>query len=82
MKGYNAPKDEGYNVKDNYGNNNQSSVMQSSNYQTQGSVIPMYKVKEEQPQQKKKSRCPRGALYGEIGSCCGMQCTRACALEG
>ena len=31
--------------------------------------------------QKKRSKCPRGAALGEIGSCCGLQCTRACASE-
>ena len=31
--------------------------------------------------QKRRSKCPRGAALGEIGSCCGLQCTRACAAE-
>ena len=30
---------------------------------------------------KRKSKCPRGAEFGSIGSCCGWECTRACALE-
>ena len=32
--------------------------------------------------QKKRSRCPLGAALGEIGSCCGLKCTRACAQDG
>mgnify|MGYP001572237808 CR=1 FL=1 len=29
----------------------------------------------------RRSKCPRGALLGSIGSCCGLDCTRKCAEE-
>ncbi len=80
-EGYNVQKDEGYKVSNNYGPIKQTSVTTSGygGEQVHGS-LPIYNFKEERP--KGKSRCPRGANLGEIGSCCGLQCTRACALEG
>jgi len=81
MESYNAPKDEGYQVKNNYSNSDSPvPIMQSSSYSINQSGLKIYKEKNEQ-QKKKISRCPKGALLGEIGMCCGMQCTRACALE-
>lgn len=83
-EGYNAPKDEGYQVSNNYGPVKQTSVV-SSGYggeQSTTNSLPIYQVKQEQTQLNRKSRCPKGAILGQIGSCCGMQCTRACALEG
>ncbi len=32
-----------------------------------------------QPQLRMRSRCPKEAALGEIGSCCGDMCTRDCA---
>lgn len=83
MEGYNAPKDKGYSVASNYGSINQNVV--DSNYgreQVVVSSLPIYQAIQEQPIANRKSRCPRGALLGSIGSCCGMNCTRACAMPG
>ena len=40
--------------------------------------LPIY-GQNTQPQLRMRSRCPRGAALGEIGSCCGDRCTRDCA---
>ena len=43
-----------------------------------GISLPIY-GQNPQPQLRMRSRCPRGAALGEIGSCCGDRCTRDCA---
>jgi len=47
----------------------------SANY----SSLPYYN-KTDNTTIKIKSKCPRGATVGKIGSCCGINCTRACAI--
>ena len=81
-EGYNVPKDEGYQVSNSYGTTTQTTTT-SSGYggEQSTSSLPIYQDKQ-QPIQNKKSRCPRGAQLGQIGSCCGWECTRACALPG
>lgn len=71
--------DEGYQVSNSYVPINQTSVI-SSGYGGNQS-LPIYQTKQEQPRTNRKSKCPRGAALGSIGSCCGMQCTRACAVS-
>ena len=78
MDEYKINEGEKYSVKSNYGS--EAPVMNST-YVSQ-SNLPSYTNKQEQQTIKKRSRCPRGAILGEIGTCCGLQCTRACALEG
>lgn len=81
MEGYNVPKDEGYKVENNYGPVKQTNVVSSgySGSQSSSVILPIYKT-QEQPNPNGRSKCPRGARLGEIGSCCGMACTRACAI--
>ena len=80
-EGYNVPKDEGYSVSNNY-----ASVPQNnSNYGGQQSaliVLPIYRETQDTDNKSKKSCCPRGGLFGEIGRACGTQCTRGCAMPG
>lgn len=64
-----------------YNANNQSYSQDrkySINSAYSGSSLNVYSS---QTKTKKKSRCPKGATYGEVGSCCGFECTKACALE-
>lgn len=79
-EGYNVPKDEGYQISNSYGPTKQTSVV-TSGYggEAPTSSLPIYQT-QEQPIRKRKSRCPRGAVLGEIGSCCGWECTRGCAV--
>ena len=81
MESYNVPQDEGYNVKNNYGTVQQH---QSNTYGGSQSVTVSLPVYQEIQQQisSRRSRCPRGAVLNRIGSCCGDQCSRACAIEG
>jgi len=78
---YNADQGEKYTMKSDYGS---KPVGNSNSYGTQNqNSLPMYQTSSsENPMPKRKSKCPRGAILGEIGTCCGMNCTRACALEG
>lgn len=79
MEIYNVPKDEGYSVSNNY----EPIKQDGANYGGSQAVsvnLPIYQTQQEQPRANRKSRCPRGAALGSIGSCCGMQCTRACAV--
>ncbi len=55
-----------------YNSNNKSYNVSSSN---------TYNTNSNYSNNKRRSKCPRGAALGEIGSCCGLQCTRACAAE-
>jgi len=80
MEGYNAPKDEGYSVKSSYGSNKQAQSNSYGNSQTSTVALPIYEETQQQVKHR-RSRCPRGALLGQIGSCCGDRCTRACAIE-
>ncbi|HIH26143.1 hypothetical protein J4476_01965 [Candidatus Woesearchaeota archaeon] len=52
---------------------------QNNSYNTSSSNT--YNINSSYSNQKRRSKCPRGATLGEIGSCCGLQCTRACAAE-
>ncbi len=83
-EGYNTSKDEGYQVANSYGPAKQTSVVTSgySGSQSNNSSLPIYQNNQDQPRTKRKSRCPNGANLGQIGSCCGMACTRACAVPG
>lgn len=82
MEGYNIPKDEGYSVPNNYGSTNQNAVSFVYGGEQAATVsLPVYKPTQQQSIQT-RSRCPRGAILGQIGSCCGMNCTRACAMPG
>lgn len=76
MESYNVPKDEGYKVSNSYA---PVKVNNSDYGGEQG--LPIYQTKQEQPRTNGKSKCPRGAPLGSIGSCCGMACTRACAVS-
>jgi len=75
-KSYNPPKDEGYKTRTAY-----TSVPQLflNNTGYMGVIFP-YSQKQENHRPKVKSKCPRGAILGNIGSCCGNACTRACAI--
>ena len=42
------------------------------------SSLPIY-GQNIKPKRTERSRCPKGAALGEIGSCCGDMCTRDCA---
>lgn len=79
MGGYNAPKDLGYNVQNDYELINQNSQSSYNNLPQITSSLPIYNT--QQKKLSRKSKCPRGALLGAIGSCCGFKCTRACAME-
>ncbi|MBI2148887.1 hypothetical protein HYU23_04355 [Candidatus Woesearchaeota archaeon] len=81
MEEYNAPKDEGYKVSNSYNSVNQP---QSNSYESSQAVtvsLPIYQETQQQSSSR-RSKCPRGAILNKIGSCCGDQCTRACAIEG
>lgn len=78
MENYNAPKDEGYKVSNSY---RPVKVNNSSYGREQTASLPIYETKQEQPRVNRKSKCPRGAPLDSIGSCCGMACTRACAVS-
>ena len=78
MEGYNIDQGEKYSVSSDY--SSKAPVFENSSYSQGSSSLPIYR-NNEQPNIKKRSRCPRGAILGEIGTCCGLQCTRACALE-
>ncbi len=79
MIGYNAPKDEGYQVSNSYGPIKQTQSNSYGNSQTVQVSLPIYNGT--QQTSSRRSRCPRGAVLGKIGSCCGDQCNRACAIE-
>lgn len=81
-EGYNVPKDEGYQVSTSYATK-KTSVVNSGYGGEQGSIssLPIYQPTQQQTSGG-KSRCPRGAQLGSIGSCCGWECTRACAIPG
>ena len=84
MESYNAPKDSGYKPKSDYGSPKNTSAP-SSGYggSQQQTSLPIYTPKSQSQQvTKRRSRCPMGAALGEIGSCCGLNCTRACASLG
>ena len=82
MEGYNVPQDSGYQVSNSYANIKSKAPILESNYnRNQQSSLPIYTVKQDTPRLNRRSRCPRGAVLGEIGSCCGLNCTRACAIE-
>ena len=78
MVEYNSPRDLGYKASDSYASLN----LPANNYGLQSVTIslPIYNSNNED-KTKKRSKCPRGAKLGEIGSCCGWDCTRACALS-
>ncbi len=80
MENYNAPKDEGYQVANSYAASTQVNTNPSYGG-SQSTSLPLYQTRQEQPKLNRKSKCPRGATLGSIGSCCGMQCTRACAIS-
>ena len=81
-EGYNVQKEEGYQVANTYGPIKKTRVASSyGGEQNVTTSLPMYRTNQE-VQTNRRSRCPKGAILGQIGSCCGMQCTRACALEG
>ena len=77
---YNIPRDSGYKASDTYSPLN----LPSNNYGTQSSTIslPIYQASNDQRVQSRRSKCPKGAKLGDIGSCCGFGCTRACAIPG
>lgn len=78
MTGYNAPQDQGYKIVNNYS----SKPVQSNSYGRSQSVtvsLPIYQQK--QSTGPRRSRCPKGAILGEIGSCCGDKCNRDCARD-
>lgn len=78
-EGYNVPKDQGYSVGVDY----TSATQNNSTYGGEQSLtLQVYSSKEEKQFSNKKSKCPRGAILGQIGSCCGNACTRACAVDG
>ena len=54
-------------------------VSQNNNYNA--SSPGSYNTNSNYSNNKRRSKCPRGAALGEIGTCCGLQCTRACAAE-
>ncbi len=81
MTSYNAPKDEGYSVNNSYAPIKQNTQGSYGSSQT-SIILPIYQNDQQTPKTARRSRCPRGANLGEIGSCCGMQCTRACASAG
>ena len=56
---------------ENYG----QTIYQTSNLGYGSNILPVYN------NVVKRSKCPRGATLGKIGSACGTQCTRACAIE-
>ncbi len=76
MADYSPPKDGGYKVKPVYSPISQASL-KVIDY---GSVNFGYEIIQEIHKPKLKSKCPRGAIMGDIGSCCGNGCTRACAI--
>jgi len=80
-EGYSVTKDEGYSVSNSYSSIKQTNSNSYSGDQTVAISLPIYQP-EKQTIQKRKSKCPRGSVLGEIGSCCGMQCTRTCAMPG
>ncbi len=84
MTGYNAPQDQGYQILNSYTTTESKVPSLENNYNSnqQQSTLPIYTVKQDTPKMSKRSRCPRGANLNEIGSCCGLNCTRACAIEG
>jgi pantoate kinase len=69
-------KQDNYNVKVDYSIKHQENNYGSNSYINQ-SVVD-YKS-QESVAIKKPSKCPMGAGFGEIGSGCGMRCTRKCA---
>ena len=86
MESYNAPKDQGYTVGNNYANLSTSIQVSYGGNQAQYSQsrsLPIYEgPREEQQSGPRKSRCPNGAALGKIGSACLTKCSRACAIEG
>lgn len=75
MKGYNAPKDEGYAASVSYApvnTNNEVSYGSSS----QSIMHPIYNSPTEN--KPKRSKCPRGAMLNEMGVKCGVECRRDC----
>ena len=81
MKSYNATQDEGYKISNNYSSTKQTQVLVYEGSQAVQISLPIYQEKQQQSSTR-KSKCPRGAILNKIGSCCGDQCTRACAIEG
>ncbi|GEM_PF-4412510 len=79
MESYNAPQDSGYQVQIEYGIKKKE---ENNSYgrQQKSLSLPMYPQNNQQPLQDQRSKCPKGAKLGAIGSCCGWECTRACAL--
>ena len=81
MDKYNFDEGENYNVKSDYSNSN-ASVLNQGSYVQSTQILPIYRTQtQQQNSTPKKSKCPRGAKLGEIGSCCGFECSRACAFE-
>ena len=63
----------------NYSNENNGYSNQKSNGYTNNPGISGGYL--EKQLNSKKSKCPKGAQLGAIGSCCGLQCIRACAIQ-
>ncbi len=82
MESYNVDTDEVYNVPNSYKSKGLIITPEVSSYGTNSVSLPIYRGAIEQPVLNKKSRCPKGAVLGSIGTCCGMNCTRACAIPG
>jgi len=76
MNKYKIEDNESYNAQVNYGSNNTTS---SYGGQNQNITLPIYS--ENNNKSIRKSKCPRGAPLGSIGTCCGLDCTRGCAIE-
>ncbi len=83
MERYNASIDEGYKNKDNYKRLKGPMLEPGNSYVVaHNNPIPNYKISQEDMNSApKRSKCPMGAALGAIGTCCGMKCTRACAIE-
>ncbi|HLC58721.1 MAG TPA: hypothetical protein VJI68_02575 [Candidatus Nanoarchaeia archaeon] len=81
MEGYNAPKDLGYKVQNDYGPINQNSVSSYGGVSQQSSGLPIYSPIN-QENSIRSSQCPRGATLGKVASMCGAGCSGACKVPG
>ena len=82
MVGYNVDTGEEYVIRSSYKSKDPLMTPENNSYggSNPSNVVLQIYSSSEQPVMNQKSRCPRGALLGSIGTCCGMNCTRACAL--
>jgi len=79
MESYNVKKNNEYKTSNSYAPLNISNNTYGSDQNTNISLT-IYSSNDAQPKINRKSKCPRGAILGEIGTCCGLNCTRACAI--